>query len=370
MENLKQLTGSVKVTYSPLIASLTGSINSAIFLSQLLYWWERKANGLLYKTIKEIENETMLSRFQQEQSIKKLKELGIIEVYVIGVPPKRHFGINIEKIKELIEDYNARNSQNEMQETNKSICKKLTNQNAGNSQINLQETDKLKCEKLTNQFVRNSQIFTKNTTKITTKTTTENTTKITTKNTLFCFCEKISQDFKKFNFNDFKILANKQKCFEVSKNAERKKPRLKQKKKEINPPYLRPPPLDKENSLHQQLKNIFLDVYSIKTGLPYYWTGKDGKHLSELAEKMRFILQQMQKIPDDSQIIDNFRIILENIQDNWILEHFSVAIINSKFNEIVSKIKNGQNGQQTGKNNISPEFRRKLLETLLGKPVQ
>ncbi len=388
MKELKELIGS-PVTYSPSIVEITGSINSAIFLNQLLYWWKRKSNGLLYKTIQEIKQETCLSKNHQITAIKILEELGFIQVFVVGLPPKRNFAINFEDIKKalkqgsnfpknrksIIEKQENKKDEKQkinIQESGKIICGKSENINSENQQNNFLENGKLKFrnpEKLISEKRKN---YTKNTTENTTKTTTENTTKITSKNTFLCFGEKNSPDIKNFNFNNFKIL--KVDKIKIGSEKETENLKTKEEKKKINPPNLRVAPLNKdfmskESSLHTKMKNTFLEIYSIKIGLAYCWSGKDGKHISELIEKFKFMLQQIEKIPDDSSILDNFKMMLENIQDTWILERFSVAIINSKFNEIASKIKNAQYGKYTEDrgNNISPEFRRKLHETLLSK---
>lgn len=76
--------------------------------------------GWFYQTSDTVEKITTLSRHKQDQAIKKLKDLGIIEQTNRGVPPKRYFKINYE-------------------------C--LTNQFVKNQQIEVLEIDKLNCKK-------------------------------------------------------------------------------------------------------------------------------------------------------------------------------------------------------------------------------
>lgn len=85
--------------------------------------------GWFYQTIKTVEEMTTLSRHKQEQSIEKLKELGILETDIRGVPPKRYFRLNYKQIAETIEIttllQNAKNSQINMRNIDKSICEKF-----------------------------------------------------------------------------------------------------------------------------------------------------------------------------------------------------------------------------------------------------
>ena len=73
-----------------------GGIAGALLLSQLLYWQGRQArnDGWLWKTQAEIEEETGLTRREQETARKRLKALGILEEKRMGVPAKMHFRIN------------------------------------------------------------------------------------------------------------------------------------------------------------------------------------------------------------------------------------------------------------------------------------
>ena len=92
------------------LARMVGSVKTALFLSQLLYWSDRGADKeWIYKTIEEFEEETALTRDEQDGAIKKLKTLKILETKLEGVPPnpspKRHFKIDQKKLIKLIEKY-------------------------------------------------------------------------------------------------------------------------------------------------------------------------------------------------------------------------------------------------------------------------
>ncbi len=91
------------VAFNPILGKLSGNANAGLFLSQLLYWHGKGWNkSRMYKTIKEIQNETCLNRSEQDRAIKIWKELGVIEMKLKGIPAKRNFKINLVRLIELI----------------------------------------------------------------------------------------------------------------------------------------------------------------------------------------------------------------------------------------------------------------------------
>jgi hypothetical protein len=137
---------------------------------------------------------------------------------------------------------------------------------------------------------------------------------------------------KKYNlYNDKKGLTSplqgyKDKDMDMDKDKVKDKDKDKDREKEKNP-------------LHTKLKIQFLEFYEKKKNLPYSWSGIDGKHLNEIIKKIKFV----GKTEDSQQISDTWIIILEKNQDKWINDNLSVSLINSKFNEIVAKIKKQDN---------------------------
>jgi hypothetical protein len=94
------------VAYHPDFAKAIGSVQAALFLSQLLYWSDKGNNdGWIYKTQKEFYEETGLSRYEQETARKKLKKLGILEEKYQGVPRKLYYRINMRKLAEFMFAY-------------------------------------------------------------------------------------------------------------------------------------------------------------------------------------------------------------------------------------------------------------------------
>lgn len=105
--NLKaiyRLLSDHPVCYHPHLAKLVGSIKGAIVLNQLLYWSDKGSlpNGWIFKTIDELQQETGLTRAEQQVGIRKCKELGVLKVKLRGIPAKRHFKLDIEYLMALI----------------------------------------------------------------------------------------------------------------------------------------------------------------------------------------------------------------------------------------------------------------------------
>ncbi len=87
------------VSFCPGLVKVLGSVEAAIFFGQLLYWHGKGAKGdWVYKTIKECEYETGLSRYQQESAIKKCTALGFLETKLAGIPATRHFKVKLSYV--------------------------------------------------------------------------------------------------------------------------------------------------------------------------------------------------------------------------------------------------------------------------------
>lgn len=108
-------------------------LNSAVFLYELikqyLYYTDREETicideeeGYFYEKIDDMENWTTLSRKEQDLCIKKLKEFNFIKQIVKGLPAKRYFKINQEK---LLDYFSKR--QSSLPKRDKLECAKGTN---------------------------------------------------------------------------------------------------------------------------------------------------------------------------------------------------------------------------------------------------
>jgi len=94
---------------------------------------------------------------------------------------------------------------------------------------------------------------------------------------------------------------------------------------------------DKKSFL--EMKNTFLSYYKKKKDLDYYFTGKDAGCLKQLTNKLKSTLKSVGK---EANLTDTFTGFLNAINDEWIIENLSIPIINSKYNEILSKIRKGR----------------------------
>lgn len=127
------------ILYQPGFALVFDSVNAGILLGQLLYWHGKGyKKPWTYKTAKELERETGLSRTKQDNAIKILVSFGILSVQLRGVPATRHFKLDLKQLHKVLS--------------------------------RLQETGKLDYPNPANYKVQNRQTITETTRKTTSKT--------------------------------------------------------------------------------------------------------------------------------------------------------------------------------------------------------
>lgn len=85
---------------------------------------EKYGDGWIYSTIENMQKRTCLTKHEQDTAIKKLVKLGLIEVKVFGVPARRYFRVDGDKINELcgikVTLLNCRNPENSKHNSNNS----------------------------------------------------------------------------------------------------------------------------------------------------------------------------------------------------------------------------------------------------------
>lgn len=70
-------------------------VTAALFLSQMIYWTNRSDDdGWVYKTQEEWEEETGLSRYEQEDARKKLRSIGVLQEKKKGVPARLFYKVD------------------------------------------------------------------------------------------------------------------------------------------------------------------------------------------------------------------------------------------------------------------------------------
>jgi hypothetical protein len=97
------------VAFNRAFKSITKDTCAALLLSQLVYWHNRveessDGSRWFFKTQAELENETGLTRFEQESARSKLRELGILAEKRRGIPAKLFFKLDCDTIALLCED--------------------------------------------------------------------------------------------------------------------------------------------------------------------------------------------------------------------------------------------------------------------------
>lgn len=97
------------------------------------------------------------------------------------------------------------------------------------------------------------------------------------------------------------------------------------------------------NIINSLARTEFETHYLNTFGSSYYWTAKDAGAMSDLLNKLKFQREQKKMEVSDESILYAFQYLLSSIKDGWIFDNFSVTNINSKFNEIVAKARNGNN---------------------------
>lgn len=103
-------------------------------------------------------------------------------------------------------------------------------------------------------------------------------------------------------------------------------------------------------ALNQRARLCFEEVYRKIYNAEYYWSAKDAGQMTQLLNKIRFSREKRATpLPtDDDSLISALHQFLTSINKEWISNNFSVSMISSHYNEIISELKNNRtNGRQT-----------------------
>lgn len=88
------------VTYFPALCPMVGGVNACILLCHLLWWSDQGDDPeWIYKTQRDIEDETGLTRREQDTARAKLVDLGLVLVERRGVPPVLHYHVDIDALE-------------------------------------------------------------------------------------------------------------------------------------------------------------------------------------------------------------------------------------------------------------------------------
>lgn len=129
------------IGFNRAFVTLGVGINGALMLTQIVYWAKRTkdVDGWFYKTGEEWEDETGLTRTEQEGARRRLRDLGVIEEDRRGVPCRTFFRLKIDVLDALLNGGQAElqfagNPQTGLRETRKLVCRKPASLPAGNPQ--------------------------------------------------------------------------------------------------------------------------------------------------------------------------------------------------------------------------------------------
>lgn len=89
------------IAFQRAFVSLGAGVTGALLLSQAVYWSRRSTlrGGWFYKTREDWEEETGLTRREQEGARKKLRDLGVLEEKKRGIPCKTYYRINTDSLQ-------------------------------------------------------------------------------------------------------------------------------------------------------------------------------------------------------------------------------------------------------------------------------
>lgn len=120
------------ISFNPAIARAVGGVKSGLFLCQLIYWSDKgKDSNWIYKTQAEWEEETCLSRAEQETARFKLVSGGFIHEKREGAHGTLHYRINWDALQSAL---TAEKPQSSMRKTSNHQCGKPAMINAENQQ--------------------------------------------------------------------------------------------------------------------------------------------------------------------------------------------------------------------------------------------
>ncbi|EBY0892984.1 hypothetical protein DUU72_11335 [Salmonella enterica subsp. enterica serovar Anatum] len=141
MSNFLQLVDR-PIAFQRSFVRLGVGITGALLLSQIVYWQNRMEGQWFYKTQTDLEEETGLTRYEQEGARKKLVSCGVLEEVKRGIPAKLYFRVNQERLEELLLGENQHAG---MGKTNKQGCGISANSDAENQHAGMGKTNEQSC---------------------------------------------------------------------------------------------------------------------------------------------------------------------------------------------------------------------------------
>lgn len=115
----------------------------------------------------------------------------------------------------------------------------------------------------------------------------------------------------------------------------------------------KPRKTDKEKSIVTKVREVFEAFIKERFNESYYWQAKDAAAAKRLIKEIEHSRQNRDKpLPiDDDGILEGFRGYINSIQDQWLLEHFTMTQLASSFQQVKQQlsIQNGKSAIPTYK---------------------
>lgn len=108
-------------------------------------------------------------------------------------------------------------------------------------------------------------------------------------------------------------------------------------------------------SISGKAKVRFCDVYQEMTHERYYWTAKDAGCMAALVRKIKAKIVEAGSACDDNEVLNTIEYYIRQAYkvDPWIADHYNVANLNSQFNNLYNKIKNGTQTHNNNRNSLA-----------------
>lgn len=140
---------------------LKADMNASILLAQLVYWSDKgkRKDGLFYKSMTELTEETTLTPYKLNRAKDKLIERGLasVEVRRANGSPINHWRLNTNRIiEEISKQTTTKKLNSDCQETYESTTKKLSNPLPRKLVIHCEETYESTTKKLGNHEHKNT----------------------------------------------------------------------------------------------------------------------------------------------------------------------------------------------------------------------
>lgn len=115
MSALKLIASDSFLCINKCIAKAFG-LDAAVMIAELATcynYWESQGglteDGMFYETVERMEENTTLTKYQQLKAIAVLEDAGVIRTERRGLPAKRYFAINEEKLLEVVDNKKSKN---------------------------------------------------------------------------------------------------------------------------------------------------------------------------------------------------------------------------------------------------------------------